>query len=71
MQELFVLFVQFFGSLNFKERRICQQLTRENSVCPSLIVLLGACCVPSGFAGTDHNGGFQVENSDRIHKQAE
>lgn len=28
----------------------------------SLIVLLGACCVPSGLAGTDHDGGSQVEN---------
>lgn len=38
MQEFFVLFVQLFGGLNFKEKRKCKQLARGSCVCTRFIL---------------------------------
>lgn len=73
MQEFFVLFVQLFGGLNFKEKGKCKQLARESCVCTRLIafldtccvytltVFLGTCCAPSHFVATVQGGGVQAE----------
>lgn len=38
MQEFFVLFVQLFGGVNFKEKRKCKQLAKESCVCTWLVL---------------------------------
>lgn len=61
MQEFFVLFVQLFGGLNFKEKRKCKQLARESYVCTRLVAFLGTCCAPSHFAAIVQGGGVWAE----------
>lgn len=61
MQEFFVLFVQLFGGLNFKEKRKCKQLARESCVCTRLIAFPGTCYVPSPFVATVQDGSVRAE----------